>query len=190
VNVTGGTVSGSVYGGGEGGIVKHDTEVSLTGGTITNDAYGGGKGTKYIDANVLGNATVELNNNKAGTVKGCIVNRIFGCNDYKGSPKGHVLVNVYATQNKDASKATIADKFALDDVNLSSVNTTDGLKKILADKIKVAQAISMSVSSYQTVYDESANVEALKTAITDISSDIKTNADTDEKINISDAINT
>ena len=184
VNVTGGTVSGSVYGGGEGGIVKHDTEVSLTGGTITNDAYGGGKGTKYIDANVNGNTTVELNKNKAGTVKGCIVNRIFGCNDYKGTPKGHVLVHVYATQNKDASKATIADKFALDDVNLSSVNTTDDLKKILADKIKVAQAISMSVNSYQSVYnDASATVEDLKTAITGISSDIKTNADTDEEIN-------
>lgn len=183
VNVTGGTVSGSVYGGGEGGIVKHDTEVSLTGGTITNDAYGGGKGTKYIDANVNGNTTVELNKNKAGTVKGCIVNRIFGCNDYKGTPKGHVLVHVYATQNKDASKATIADKFALDDVNLSSVNTTDDLKKILADKIKVAQAISMNVSSYQSVYDDaSATVETLKTAITGISSDIKTNADTDEEI--------
>ena len=184
VNVTGGTVSGSVYGGGEGGIVKHDTEVSLTGGTITNDAYGGGKGTKYIDANVLGNATVELNKNKAVTEKGCIVNRIFGCNDYKGTPKGHVLVHVYATQNKDASKATIADKFALDDVNLSSVNTTDDLKKILADKIKVAQAISMSVNSYQSVYnDASATVEDLKTAITNISSDIKTNADTDDEIN-------
>ena len=189
VNVTGGTVSGSVYGGGEGGIVKHDTEVSLTGGTITNDAYGGGKGTKYIDANVNGNTTVELNKNKAGTVKGCIVNRIFGCNDYKGSPKGHVLVHVYATQNKDADKTTIADKFVKDDVNLSSVNTTDGLKKILADKIKVAQAISMSVSSYQSVYaDASATVEDLKTAITGISSDIKTNADTDEKIAIIKAL--
>ncbi|WP_294744708.1 BACON domain-containing protein [uncultured Prevotella sp.] len=182
VNVTGGTVSGSVYGGGEGGIVKHDTEVSLTGGTITNDAYGGGKGTKYIDANVNGNTTVELNKELNPTDKGCIVNRIFGCNDYKGTPKGHVLVHVYATQNKDASKATIADKFALDDVNLSSVNTTDDLKKILADKIKVAQAISMNVSSYQSVYDNASAVEALKTAITGISSDIKTNADTDEKI--------
>ena len=114
LNVTGGTILGSVYGGGEGGIVKHDTEVHLDGGSIANDAFGGGKGTKRIAADVGGNTTVELNKKaaqKAETnvyVKGCSVSRIFGCNNFKGTPKGKANVHVYATQHKRTS--TIHDK--------------------------------------------------------------------------------
>ena len=42
------------------------------------------------------------NNNGAdadGTKKGCSVDKVFGCNDLNGTPKGHVKVHVYATQN-------------------------------------------------------------------------------------------
>ena len=70
VNVTGAaTINGSVYGGGEKGIVKHATNVNIgtTGqdgvaftGTISNDVYGGGK-----EAIVGGNVTVNMN---SGTV--------------------------------------------------------------------------------------------------------------------------
>ena len=42
VHVSGGTISGSVYGGGETGQVKCDVNVNITGGTITGDVYGGG----------------------------------------------------------------------------------------------------------------------------------------------------
>ena len=35
------------------------------------------------------------------TKKGAIVNQIFGCNNLNGSPKAHVKVHVFATQNKD-----------------------------------------------------------------------------------------
>ena len=108
VSVTGGTVGGSVYGGGEGGRVKESTTVSLTGGTITHNAYGGGKGTATIAANVGGNTTVELNKGVADDAKGCIVEKVFGCNDQNGTPKGHVKVHVYATQH--AGKETISDK--------------------------------------------------------------------------------
>ena len=108
VSVTGGTVGGSVYGGGEGGRVKESTTVSLTGGTITHNAYGGGKGTATIAANVSGNTTVELNKGVADDAKGCIVEKVFGCNDQNGTPKGHVKVHVYATQH--AGKETISDK--------------------------------------------------------------------------------
>ena len=78
--------------------------VSLTGGDIAHNAYGGGQGTKYIESDILGNTTVELNNNNNGgeadgSKKGCSVDKVFGCNDLKGTPKGHVLVHVYGTQN-------------------------------------------------------------------------------------------
>lgn len=118
LNVTGGEIAGSVYGGSEGGIVKKDTKVILTGGTIAHDAFGGGKGTKYIEANVGGSTTVELNDyGEDGEIYestiGCAVNRIFGCNDFKGTPKGHVKVHVHATQRKDGSY--MSDKFPLRD---------------------------------------------------------------------------
>ena len=108
VNVSGGTIAGSVYGGGQAGRVKKDNVINLTGGEIKHDVYGGGQGTTAIAANVGGNTTVELNEGVADDEKGCIVDKIFGCNDMNGTPKGHVLVHVYATQN--SGTATISDK--------------------------------------------------------------------------------
>ena len=104
VNITGGTINNNVYGGGEMGLVKESTVVNLTGGTIANDAYGGGKGTTgtyAIEANVGGNTTVKLNEGVAEDEKGCIVDKVYGCNDLNGTPKGHVTVHVYATQNSN-----------------------------------------------------------------------------------------
>ena len=103
VNMKSGSVIGSIFGGGEIGAVKHDTEVQLTGGTIGHDAFGGGHA-----AEVGGDATVELNKGVAQDAKGCVVGRVFGANDESGTPKGHVLVHVYATQN--ANKDKISDK--------------------------------------------------------------------------------
>ena len=117
VSITGGTIYNNVYGGGELGSVTKDTNVQLTGGEIKNNAYGGGKGIKAdegaVEANIGGNTTVELNKGKAAGDNGCIVKRIFGCNDLNGTPKGHVLVHVYGTQNSDPSKGTMSDKTAL-----------------------------------------------------------------------------
>ena len=109
-------IAGNVYGGARGGQVKKDTKVNLLGGVIKHNAYGGGRGTTDIAADVLGNTTVELNNNNNGadadgTKKGCSVDKVFGCNDQNGTPKGHALVHVYATQN--ASLGTISPKAAL-----------------------------------------------------------------------------
>ena len=192
VNISGGQIWGSVYGGGETGNVKQDvnvsmtggavakdvygggalahtqtanwdmtnatwladkistapngkttttykTHVSLTGGTITGDAYGGALGRKAVDgiaavgtegqngytpavpaitaveAMVYGDVLVELNgkttvsNGSTSTTivgdnaKGCIVNRVFGCNNLNGTPKGKVKVYVYATQKNGES---------------------------------------------------------------------------------------
>ena len=104
VTVSGGTIGNNVYGGGQGGVVKESTTVSLTGGDIAHDAYGGGQGTANIAADVLGNTTTELNKGKTADSNGCSVERVFGCNDLNGTPKGHVLVHVYATQHKGKNK--------------------------------------------------------------------------------------
>ena len=113
VNITGGIIAGSVYGGGEAGRVKKDNVVSLTGGIIAHEAYGGGKGIKTseldIAADVGGNTTVELNKGVSETAKGCVVKNIYGCNDLNGTPKGHVIVHVYGTQHKD--KSSIISKY-------------------------------------------------------------------------------
>ena len=94
-------IAGNVYGGARGGQIKKDTKVNLLGGSIAHDAYGGGQGTADIAADVLGNTTVELNKGVADDAKGCVVDKVYGCNDLHGTPKGHVLVHVYGTQHRD-----------------------------------------------------------------------------------------
>jgi hypothetical protein len=96
--------------------VHPTTTVNLTGGLIKGDAYGGGLGQiertaaegvtalADIKAYVHGNVTVKLNESKGANDKGCSVNRIFGCNNQNGTPKGDVKVYVYATQNKGKDK--------------------------------------------------------------------------------------
>ena len=106
VNISGGTIDGNVYGGGEGGRVIESTTVILTGGVIGTasaggDVFGGGKGSQNLQAIVGGDATVELNPNMTATDEGCVVRRIFGCNDVNGSPLGHASVHVYATQHRN-----------------------------------------------------------------------------------------
>ena len=110
----------------------YTTHVSLTGGTISGDAYGGGLGQKEfgtkgqagyepeIEAMVYGDVLVELNGKTttenstttttpvADDAKGCIVNRVFGCNNLNGTPKGKVQVYVYATQKSEGS--SVSDK--------------------------------------------------------------------------------
>ena len=97
----------------------YTTTVNLTGGQLRN-AYGGGLGihdvgeegkTGYVEgtpAYVYGDVTVKLNEGvtltNASSKKGCIVEKVFGCNNLKGTPKGHVQVYVYATQHKNQDK--------------------------------------------------------------------------------------
>ena len=115
-------IYGNVYGGGELGCVKQNTKVYLLGGTVHNDAYGGGKGIKAdvggVAADVGGDATIELNGKTDGSgnitrvannARGCVVKRVFGANDQNGTPRGHVLVHVHATQH--ANKTDISDKY-------------------------------------------------------------------------------
>ncbi len=120
VKVQGGTIYGDVYGGGEVGTVRQGTEVQLTGGVIGSvkgdkvvggDVFGGGKGTSTVAADVGGDVLVELNKGVAEGDPGCVVDRIYGANNINGTPKGHVKVHVYATQNRDlATYANITAK--------------------------------------------------------------------------------
>ena len=101
VDVTGGTIAGDVYGGGEVGTVKQSTDIDLTGGIISHDVFGGGRGTSSVAADVGGDASVDLNNVAADT-KGCVVKgSVYGANNINGTPKGHVLVHVFGTQNEN-----------------------------------------------------------------------------------------
>ena len=101
VDVTGGTIAGDVYGGGEVGTVRQSTDIDLTGGIISHDVFGGGKGTSSVAADVGGDASVDLNNVAADT-KGCVVKgSVYGANNINGTPKGHVLVHVFGTQNEN-----------------------------------------------------------------------------------------
>ena len=100
VKMQGGTVGNDLYGGGDMADVGGSTTVSLTGGQITNAAYGGARGTADNAANVGGDVLVDLNNVAEGA-KGCVVDKVFGANNVNGTPKGHVKVHVHATQNKN-----------------------------------------------------------------------------------------
>ena len=196
------TIAGDVYGGGQAGRVKKDTEVHLDGGHIYHDAYGGGRGTLVITeanniatrtggiaADVGGNTTVELNKyavqkiqeEESEYVKGCIVDRIFGCNNLNGTPKGEVQVHVYATQTNDNSTNAAINvkkdtKFEIDGVNLEKGDRTDDaylayLKETLAGQIIQATNLldEETVSVYTTIKNKTGvTVEELKSAIIDI----------------------
>ncbi|MBR4573212.1 MAG: chitobiase/beta-hexosaminidase C-terminal domain-containing protein [Prevotella sp.] len=132
LNMTGGTVKSSIYGGGEIGAVAENATVNINGGTVgtkvvdSEDAtkyyyfgsvFGGGKGSvDNVDdiseaGTTGGNVEVHLNKTVASddSKKGAIVHQVFGCNDMNGSPKGTVTVHVYATQNAD--KDNISSKY-------------------------------------------------------------------------------
>lgn len=161
VNINGGSIAGNVYGGARGGQIKKDTKVNLKGGRIYHNAYGGGRGTTAIAADVLGNTTTELNKGVADNAKGCIVEKVFGCNDQNGTPKGHTLVHVYATQHKD--KERINDKYAKFksmEGGYTVSNYTD-LKK-LATTVGLT---STEISAYETAISGAVGTDAQKVAI-------------------------
>ncbi len=173
VNVSGGTIGNNVYGGGEMGQVKESTVVNLAGGSIAHDAYGGGKGTRgtnAIEANVGGNTTVKLNEGKTSSSNGCIVEKIFGCNDQNGTPKGHALVHVYATQHKGTTKI-VPDggkyaKFKSMEGGYTISNYTDNTN---ADDLKkLATTVGLTsdeITAYETAISSAVGADAQKVSI-------------------------
>ena len=140
----------------------YTTHVSLTGGKIVGDAYGGGLGQKTsstledIEALVYGDVKVELNKDKTTEDKGCVVNRIFGCNNLNGSPKGHVQVYVYATQKDGEDK--IGSKASLHSGLETGSTTTYDVKAVygggnLAPYIPVDALLDYSDAANKTTVD-------------------------------------
>ena len=108
------------------------TTVRATGGIVKEEIYGGALGEAGTTqdpmgkpAYVWGDVLVDLNGTTtmgsdgkpttegsaiADNVKGCAVGRVFGCNNANGTPKGDVMVHIYATQNAEATQ--IANKLA------------------------------------------------------------------------------
>ena len=126
VNVTGGTINYDVYGGGalastntsrkevgtNTGIYDYPTTtINLTGGSMDR-VYGGGLGRLSFTNNIpsheggnaimakSGNVNINLNPGVSTSSPGAIVNKIFGANNFNGTPEGHITIHVYATQNK------------------------------------------------------------------------------------------
>lgn len=125
VNINGGYVRASVYGGGKGswqdttidancktcydydtisGRVKGNTEVNLLGGSV-QWVYGG-----CSRALVDGDATVNVGDSNlscAGvTFHGSTHGGVYGSNQYVGSPKGDIHVNIYKTAHTATDSAT------------------------------------------------------------------------------------
>ena len=147
VNMTGGLILKDIYGGGAladtqtsnwdatansnaGGWAagksssSATTTIRLTGGIVGEEVFGGGLGEAGKPAYVYGDVLVDLNGTTAmsggkptenGTAttntRGCAVGQIYGGNNVNGSPKGDVMVHVYATQNKNTN--AIASKVPL-----------------------------------------------------------------------------
>ena len=98
------------------------TTVNLKGGKI-RDVFGGALGrlasgtgndaVAAVEAKVYGNVTVNLNEGVPQTDSkvGAAVNRIFGANNLNGTPKGHVKVHVFATQNPYKPTIASSDKY-------------------------------------------------------------------------------
>ena len=181
---------------------SNTTTVRLTGGTVGEEVFGGGLGEAGKPAYVWGDVLVDLNGTttmdattgkptvngtRTTNTKGCIANEVFGGNNVNGSPKGDVMVHVYATQNKE--KETIAAKFKLDNESLDQESSegdeayVERLKEILADKIEMAEALSITVSdaNKDLCNNDAATATALKTAVTGVLSAI--NEKTTDEIN-------
>ena len=97
----------------------HTTTVRATGGRVVEEIFGGGLGEDGKPAYVWGDVLLDLNGttpidettHKPSTTgmattstTGCVVGQIFGCNNVNGTPKGDVMVHIYATQNAEADK--------------------------------------------------------------------------------------
>lgn len=85
----------------------------MTGGRVGEEVFGGGLGEAGKPAYVWGDVLVDLNGTTssgttgtpiADNANGCAVGQIFGCNNINGTPKGDVMVHVYATQNAAATQ--------------------------------------------------------------------------------------
>ena len=107
VNISNGSIYGSVFGGGENGHVRKDTEVNISGGTIgivdyntatevyRGNVYGGGRGIDHDETNHNINKTegIVLGNSNIHITGGTIYHNIYGGGEF-GAVLNSVKVNI------------------------------------------------------------------------------------------------
>ena len=107
---------------------------------------------------------MELNKDVADGAKGCVVDKVFGCNDLNGTPKGHALVHVYATQTNGGSnvstKAALPPSYSANRAQnegykdwltrlINETNVTGGLvgQSVITDAQKVLDGLPATAES-------------------------------------------
>ena len=88
VDILGGTINGSVYGGGERAYVGEDENGGSYGNTLVNIGNAGQRGDASKGATILGD--------------------VFGANNYMGTPYGNTEVHIYSTAHTVANTAPTA----------------------------------------------------------------------------------
>ena len=123
------TVVTDVYGGGAlanvGTNNSNATTVTITGGTVTGSVYGGGLGDGSTAALVkgvvtvnIGSGTVDPSTGFATSVSGSatIGGSVFGCNNANGTPQDNVFVNIFQTDHTSGVNTVSDAGFALSQV--------------------------------------------------------------------------
>ena len=153
----------------------HTTTVRATGGIVKEEIYGGALGEAgttqdpmgkpaYVWGDVLldlnGTTPIDKTTHKPSTTgsatanaTGCVVGQVFGCNNVNGTPKGDVMVHVYATQNAAATQIanTLAVEASGDDPAVPAV--TDAKEKGRYDVTAVYGGGNLAVYNPVTPYD-------------------------------------
>lgn len=92
------------------GRVYGHTLVNVTGGTVSHDIYGGGEMASVGDSRKMasGNTTVNIGRNNGGSYEGSatIGGNVYGANNIAGSPFGNTRVNIYGTARTTKQEAT------------------------------------------------------------------------------------
>ena len=97
-------VGGSVYGGGNVASVGVNTEVNITAGTVTKDVYGGGYGAA---TKVSGNVTVNIGAKSVTTVGESTTTQYSGNADIKGSVYGGSALGSVNTSTSDKTTVNL-----------------------------------------------------------------------------------
>ena len=174
VRLTGGTIGDGATGGDAfGGALGRNAKVSI--GTAGQHGYV----PAVVEPKVYGDILLDLNgttiSDEEGTnietsSRGCVLKRVFGCNDENGTPKGKVKVHVYATQPagtgttiKKADKTTLFGKIA--DYTIANYSTYKFNEKTLS---ALATEVGADVSAYTAILAGSGTEDVKKAALADM----------------------
>ena len=184
VNLLGGIIGGDAYGGGLGNANTAadvgNTKVNLNG--IDKSYYDASDATMKALFDPLIDKSSDLNGypvirTTETTVKGAIVNQVFGANNTNGTPLGGVTVHVFGTQNVDY--ANISAKVTCP-VQGENETAKDYLGRLLAAATSSTDATTQATSwltgtnsttlnAAETTYnDNAATTEAINTAIANV----------------------